>query len=72
MSIHGFPCGAIATNFISYDLTADLTEVNATTAVVDMENYATLDIVTDVNAADTNTRYQLVSCNHLFGSSGNT
>jgi hypothetical protein len=69
ITICGFPCGVIGTNFISYDLTTDLTEVVATTAVTDMDNFATLDIKFDVTDPTNRTEYQLVANNHLFGSS---
>lgn len=67
IAVHGFPGANLAGAFVSYDLTTELTEINATTAVTDMDNFATLDITTDTN--DTyKTEYKLVCNSHLFGS----
>ena len=69
VAVHGFPCSVELTNWECYDLTTDLTEVVAQTAVTDMDNFATLDIRFDPNDPTTKTEYQLVANNHLFGSS---
>ena len=68
VAVHGFPGSIQADDFEAFDLTTDLTEIVAQTAVVDTDNFATLDIITDVNAATTKTEYLLVSNNHLYAS----
>lgn len=71
LAVHGFPCGVELTAVETYDLTASLDQINAQTAVTDMNNFATLDLI--LRAADndgaSNSYYLLVANNHLFGSS---
>lgn len=69
VAVHGFPCSVELTDFESYDLTTDLTEIIAQTAVIDMDDFATLDIVFDPLEPTRKTKYLLVANNHLFGSS---
>lgn len=69
VAVHGFPCSVELTSVETYDLTTDLTEIVAQTAVVDMNNFATLDIVTNALDPENKTEYRLIANNHLFGSS---
>ena len=69
LALHGFPCSVEAGAWECYDLTTDLTEVIAQTAIVDTFNFATLGIEFDVNNPTTKTEYHLIANNHLFGSS---
>lgn len=71
VAIHGFPCSVELTSWECYDLTTDLTEVVAQTAVVDTNNFATVDIeyFDASNDGVNNTKYHLIANNHLFGSS---
>lgn len=69
IAVHGFPCSVELTDFECYDLTTNLTEIVAQTAVTDMDDFATLDIVTDLNNPTLKTEYRLIANNHLFGSS---
>ena len=71
VAVHGFPCGVELTSFESYQLTSDLTQIIAQTAVVDMDNYATVDMElrTASENGTTNSYYHLIANSHLFGSS---
>lgn len=69
LALHGFPCVCALTNFISYNITSDLTEVVAQTSVVTMDDFTTLDIIVDPNVPTLKTKYLLIANNHLFGSS---
>lgn len=69
VAVHGFPCSVELTNWECYDLTTDLTEIVAQTAVVDTDNFATLDIRFDPHEPTRKTEYLLIANNHLFGSS---
>lgn len=69
VAVHGFPCSVELTDFECYDLTTDLTEIVAQTAVTDMNNFATLDILFDTHEPTRKTEYLLIANNHLFGSS---
>lgn len=71
IAVHGFPCSVELTSWECYDLTTDLTEVVAQTAVVDKDNYATVDMeMRDGSEDGVNTSYyHLIANNHLFGSS---
>ena len=71
VAVHGFPCSVELTSWECYDLTTDLTQIVAQTAVVDTNNFATVDM--EMKAADddgtSNSFYHLIANNHLFGSS---
>lgn len=69
VAVHGFPCSVELTSWECYDLTTDLTEIVAQTAVVDMDDFATLDLVFNPFEPTLRTKYHLVANNHLFGSS---
>lgn len=71
IAVHGFPCSVELTNWECYDLTTDLTEIVAQTAVVDTDNFATVDIEFRDASEDgvNNSYYHLIANNHLFGSS---
>lgn len=71
LACNGFPCGVELTDFECYDLTTDLTEIDATTLVTDMDNFATVDMeLNDMTDSGTsNSWYHLIANNHLFGSS---
>lgn len=69
IALHGFPCSVEQTSWECYDLTTDLTEVVAQTAVVDTNNFATLDIKFNHFEPTLKTEYELIANNHLFGSS---
>lgn len=71
IAVHGFPCSVELTDFECFDLTTDLTEVIAQTAVTDKNNYATVDMeMRDSSEDGVNTSYyHLIANNHLFGSS---
>jgi hypothetical protein len=71
VAVHGFPCSVQADDFECYDLTTDLTEVVAQTAVVDTNNFATLDISTKVHDPENLTEYKLIANNSLFGGCNN-
>ena len=74
LAVHGFPCGVEITNFESYQLTSDLTQIRAQTAAVDMDNYATVDMELrdSSQSGTTNSYYHLIANAHLFGSSAIT
>jgi hypothetical protein len=71
LACHGFPCSVELTSWECYDLTTDLTEVIAQTAVVDTNNFATVDMEMNDSTDDgiNNSYYHLIANNHLFGSS---
>lgn len=71
IAVHGFPCSVELTSWECYDLTTDLTEIVAQTAVVDTDNFATVDIEFRDASEDgvNNSYYHLLANNHLFGSS---
>jgi hypothetical protein len=71
IAVHGFPCSVELTNWECYDLTTDLTEIIAQTAVTDMDNFATVDLEMNDTTDDgtNNSYYHLIANNHLFGSS---
>ena len=71
IAVHGFPCSVELTSWECYDLTTDLTEIVAQTAVVDTDNFATVDIEFRDGSEDgvNNSYYHLIANNHLFGSS---
>lgn len=71
IAVHGFPCSVELTSWECYDLTTDLTEVVAQTAVVDTNNFATVDMEMRDASEDgvNNSYYHLIANNHLFGSS---
>ena len=71
IAVHGFPCSVEATNWECYDLTTDLTQILAQTAIVDKDNYATVDMEMrdSSDSGTTNSYYHLIANNHLFGSS---
>jgi len=71
VAVHGFPCSVELTNWECYDLTTDLTQVIAQTAVTDTDNFATVDMeMRDATEeGTTNSYYHLIQNNHLFGSS---
>ena len=71
IAVHGFPCSVELTDWECYDLTTDLTQVLAQTAITDKDNYATVDMEMNDSSVDgtTNSYYHLVANNHLFGSS---
>ena len=70
LAVHGFPCGIEVTNFESYDLTSDLTEVIAQTAVIDQDNYCTVDMELNDSSSRGNltSYYHLIANNHHFAS----
>ena len=70
IAIHGFPCSVELTNWECYDLTTDLTQVIAQTAVTDMDDFATVDLeMRDISDDGRNkSYYHLIANNHLFGS----
>ena len=71
IAVHGFPCSVELTDFECFDLTTDLTQIIAQTAVVDKNNYATVDMEMRTATDDgiNNSFYHLIANNHLFGSS---
>lgn len=71
IAVHGFPCSVELTSWECYDLTTDLTEIVAQTAVVDTNNFATVDMEMRDGSEDgvNNSYYHLIANNHLFGSS---
>ena len=71
IAVHGFPCSVELTSWECYDLTTDLTEIVAQTAVVDTNNFATVDMeMRDASEeGDLKSFYHLIANNHLFGSS---
>lgn len=71
IAVHGFPCSVELTDWECYDLTTDLTEIIAQTAVTDMNNFATVDMeMRDGSEDGVNNSYaHLIANNHLFGSS---
>jgi len=71
LAVHGYPCSVELTNWECYDLTATLDQINATTAVTDMDNFATFDLICgDISTnGESNSYYLLIANNHLFGSS---
>jgi hypothetical protein len=69
VAVNGFPCSIEQTDWQCYDLTTDLTEAVATTEVTDRNDFATLDVRFDPFTPALNSEYELVSNNHLFGSS---
>ena len=71
IAVHGFPCSVELTNWECFDLTTDLTQIIAQTAVVDKDNYATVDMEMRTATDDgiNNSFYHLIANNHLFGSS---
>lgn len=71
IAVHGFPCSVELTNWECYDLTTDLTEIVAQTAVTDTNNFATVDMeMRDASEeGDLKSFYHLIANNHLFGSS---
>jgi len=69
IAIHGYPCAALGSANTFFDLTTDLTEVVAQTAVTDTDNFVCIDI--DGEHSDERTTklfYHLVANDHLFGS----
>ena len=71
LAVHGFPCSVELTSVETFDLTTDLTQIAAETAVVDMNDFALVDMELN-DASDsgrTNSFYHLIANNHLFGSS---
>lgn len=71
LAVHGFPCSVELTNWECYDLTTDLTQIVAETAVTDTDNFATVDMeLRDLSeTGESNSYYHLIANNHLFGSS---
>lgn len=71
IAVHGFPCSVELTNWECFDLTTDLTELIAQTAVTDMDNFATLKMEMRDGSDDgvNNSYYNVIANNHLFGSS---
>ena len=70
VTLHGFPCAALASANTSFDLTTDLTEIVAQTAVTDTDNYVCIDLEVQDIAGDglNKSFYHLVANDHLFGS----
>ena len=70
LAVHGFPCGIEVTNFESYDMTTDLTEIVAQTTVIDQDNYCTVDMELNDSSSNGNLRsyYHLIANNHHFAS----
>ncbi len=74
IAVHGFPCSVEVGGWECYDLTTDLTQVIAQTAVTDTLNFATVDMEmrdSSENGAS-NSYYHLIGSQHLFGSCSNT
>ncbi len=69
VAVHGFPCSVELTDFECYDLTTDLTEIDAQALTTDANNFSTLDIEFNENEPLLKTHYLLIANNHLFGSS---
>lgn len=71
LAVHGFPCSVELTSWECYDLTTDLTEILAQVAVVDTDNFATVDMELRAmdEAGELTSFYHLIANNHLFGSS---
>ncbi len=74
LAVHGFPCGVEITNFESYDLTTDLTQSAAQTAIIVQDNFATVDMELrdSTQSGSSNSYYHLIANAHLFGSSAIT
>lgn len=72
VAVQCFPCNVERTAMETLDLTTDLTEIDATTAVIDMENFCCFDINTEAGSETTKTEYLLVQNAHYFGSSSIT
>ncbi len=74
IAVHGFPCTSVVGTWDNYDLTTDLTQVVAQTAVTDNLNFATVDMeMRDSSQSGTsNSYYHLIGSQHLFGSCSNT
>ncbi len=71
LAVHGFPCGVELGSFESYDLTTDLTQIAAQTAIVVQNNFTTVDMELRDAEEDgaSNSYYHLIANSHLFGSS---
>ncbi len=74
IAVHGFPCTSVVGTWDCYDLTTDLTQVIAQTAVTDTLNFATVDMEMRDNSQSgtSNSYYHLIGSQHLFGSCSNT
>ena len=70
LAIHGFPCCALASSNMFFDLTTDLTQVLAQTSVTDTDNFVCIDLEMNDASEDgiNNSYYHLIANDHLFGS----
>lgn len=70
LAVHGYPCVALASANMFFDLTTDLTEIVAQTSVTDTDNFVVLDLeMRDASEDGINTSYyHLVANDHLFAS----
>ena len=74
IAVHGFPCSVEVGGWECFDLTTDLTQVIAQTAITDTLNFATVDMEMRDSSENgtTNSYYHLIGSQHLFGSCSNT